>query len=285
MNKKVITTILILLAVAIIPVYWLKLAFKIIPIRDGLYMITVITAVIASFFACFKYGIKHARSLTLLAIAGALVSELIAEFIFEYHYIILRHDIPFPSVEDLFSLLYYGLFFVGLINEIRVAHVNWKKLNKRILILPIIISLILICVVSYMGIYEAYDPTETLFANIVSMAYGVGDLLLIIISLFLIVLVKEYRGGKFARIWMFLLIGFIFNITADIFWSFYPTQYHDEVWFYKSFFDTASMLGYLCFAQMLFLFGFSISDAYKLVNIDSSKNAKPITLTAVPSTK
>src|SRR5438132_855386 len=124
MNSRNITRLIILIALAIIPVYWLQIAFHIIPIRDGLFLTTVFIAMCGGIFAAVKYGLRNSRSLTLLSFCVALISIFIAELIFEYHYIKYYHDIPFPSVEDYFNLAYYVFFFIGLINEIRIAHVN-----------------------------------------------------------------------------------------------------------------------------------------------------------------
>jgi len=278
MKSKVITIILILFLLASIPIYWLRLAYNIPPIRDGLYLSTVVAAVIGSFFAISKYGIKNARRVTLISFIISFLGALSNELVFEYHYIILKHDIPFPSIGDFFSLIFYTFLLVALINEVRLAKVNWKHTSKPLLGVAILISLVLIGIVSYFGVYKAYDPTLTLFANLVSMAYGVGDLFIILVSLFLVILVKEYSGGRFAKIWLTLLTGFVFFLAADITWSFYSTQYHDEVWFYKSLIDTCWMVGYVCFALTLFQFGFSITDAYKMVSKETNKNAKPLIL-------
>jgi hypothetical protein len=281
MNRRVVTVILILLALATIPVYWLRLAFTIIPIRDGLYLSTVLASVIAGFFAIYKYGFKHSRRFTLLFLTGALTSMFVSELIFEYHYILDKNNIPFPSIGDFFGLLFYLLFVIGLINEMRLASVNWKHVSKRLLVVAILISIILLGVVGYYGVYQSYDPTVNLFTNLVEMAYGVGDMLLIITSLMLVVLVREYRGGRFAKIWLTLLIAFCFFLAGDITANFYLTQYNNEVWFYKSLLDTLWMIAYLCMAQALFSYGFSIMDAYKLANTEVRKDAKNIELKEV----
>jgi hypothetical protein len=263
MTKTIIRSILILIALAIIPVYWLRLAFDNVPIRDGLFLSTIFIALCGGIFAVRKYGFKNARSLTLLSLTAAVGCLFIGELIFQYHFIQYGHDIPFPSVGDIFNISVYPIFFVGLFNEIRLAKVNWKKLNKAAVILFILVSVILVGMVSYYGIYKSYDASMDLFANLVSMSYGVGDLFIICVTLLLLVLVKEYRGGRFAKIWLFMLTGFICILAADMTWSFHSTEYHDEVWFIKSLLDSFWMAGYLCFAQALFEFGFSIMDALK----------------------
>src|SRR6266480_3942136 len=163
MNSKIITIILVLLLLATIPVYWIRLAFTNVPVRDGLYLSTLLAAIIGGFFAISKYGIKNARRITLISFTIALLGTFISELIFEYHFIVLKHDIPFPSIGDFFSLLFYTFFLIGLINKVRLAKVNWKHVNKLLLTGVSLLSLLLVGVVSYFGIYKAYDPTENLF--------------------------------------------------------------------------------------------------------------------------
>lgn len=271
MNNRNITIFLGIIAFATIPVYWLQMGFHIVAVRDTLFMSTIFMAMCGGIFAVWKFGINRARSITLLSFAIALTSVFIAESIFEYHYIKYYHNIPFPSVEDYFNLAYYIFFFIGLMNEIRIARINWKKVNKKMLLLLAIGCLILVGIVSYFGVYKSYDPTLDLFSNLVSMGYGVGDLLLILTAFSVFVLVREYRGGRLARIWLTFFIALLLVLTADITWSFYSSQYHNEVWFYKSLLDTIWMLAYLSYAKALFDFGFSIDDAYaKIKQLRSS---------------
>jgi hypothetical protein len=263
MTNKIIYALLLLIVAGVIVVYWLQFGFTTIIIRDGLYMSTVFMAVAGGGYAIHTYGFKNARSLTLLFLTAAVGCLLIGESIFEYHFLVLKHDIPFPSIGDFFYLSSYPLLFAGLFNEIRLADVNWRKLNKGIWLLLVIVSLALTFVVYKWGIVTGYNAEDTLFTNTISMSYGVGDLFLIIVNLFLLVLVREYRGGRFARIWLIMLLGFVFLLTGDILQEFYRTEYHNEVWFWKCLFDSLGMACYLCFATALFEFGFSIKDALK----------------------
>ena len=281
MNNKIVNIILLCIALAIIPVYWLRFAFTNAVIRDSLYLSSVIAAVIGGGYALSKYGLKQARGLTLILLTTGVLFLLIGELIFEYYYIVLKHDIPFPSIADIFYLSSYPLLLAGFFNEIRLADVHFRKLNKMIWVLLIAIALGLSYVVYQWGIVTGYDPKEQLFTNIIAMSYGVGDIFLIMTALFLSILVREYRGGKFAGIWIYMMAGFCLLLTGDIFAEFFREQYHNEVWFWKSFLDTLGMLGYLCYAKALFNFGFSIVDAYnKILGLkDKSADAHQIVLT------
>lgn len=278
MSKKTVYIIYILFALAIIPVYWLQLAYHNILIRDGLFLSVEFIAVIAGIFAVSKYGFKSARGLAILLFTLGLISDFTANLIFEYFYIVDKNNIPFPSIGDLLSLLFFIFFLVALVTEVKLAHVNWKKLPKHTLILPILLSIVLTIVVSYLEIYKAYDPTQNFFSNFVSMAYGVGYLILIIICIFLTVLQKEYQGGRLQRIWILMIIALLMNVIDGIFLAIYLTQYNNEVWFYKCFFDTVDMLGYLFLATFFTEYGYSVIDAYKLASTGISKNATPIVL-------
>jgi hypothetical protein len=281
MNRKAVYIILSLFALVIIPVYWLKLGYYNVLVRDGLYMINVSIPVIAGLFAVNRYGVKNARGKVLIFFTVGVFCNLMGNLIFEYYYIVDKNNIPSPSAIDYFDLIYYPFFLAALVIEVKLAHVNWKRLHKKILILPVLLSIVLTIIVSYLSIYKAYDPTVNLIANIVNMSYGVGDLILIIISLFLFVLVKEYEGGRMAKILWLLLISLCFQIVGDIFLAIYLTQYNNEVWFYKSFFDSISMVSSLLTAAMLFEYGFSINDAYKIAKSDISKGAPPLTLNTI----
>src|SRR6185369_5807284 len=135
---------------------------------------------------------------------------------------------------------------------IRIAKVNWKGIAKPTLFLFVLVSLLLAALVGYFGIYQAYKPAETLLSNSIAIGYGVGDLLLILVTVLLLVLVWEFRGGKLSRVWLIMFCGFIFTLVADILFAMYRLQYDMQIWFYKSLLDSFWIAGYLLFASAFF---------------------------------
>jgi hypothetical protein len=189
----------------------------------------------------------------------------IGEVIWNYYELIL-HIKPFPSFADVFYLLAYPLIFFGLLNEVSIGAIHWKKINRAIFFLFTIASLCLAVLVFYFGVYVAYDVKESLLANIIAMGYGVGDLVLIVTNMFVLILVWEFRGGSLSRTWIVIFVSLLCMLLADILFALYPDQYQAQLWIYKNSLDSLWMLSYLLFAYALANFGLSILDAKKKIH-------------------
>jgi len=271
MNKRaVIIFLLALLYGGAMVVYWLRLGFDNIILRETIYLSTSGIATIAGFFALRKFGLANARSLTLLFLTVGIGYWFIGEVLFDYYQYIV-HSNPFPSAADMFYILGYVFILIGLVNEIRIVKINWQLIEKPTLFLYGLVTLLFIVLISYFSIYHAYDPAKALLANAISMGYGVGDLLLIMANIFVLILVWEFRGGRFARVWISLFLSFIMMLVADILFAIYADQYNQQVWFYKSLLDSFWMGAYLLFGFALFDFGFSIQDIYKKIVVQQKQ--------------
>lgn len=91
-------------------------------------------------------------------------------------------------------------FFTGLFLELRKKTVS---LGKGLKILFALFALLLSTVVFYFEIYIPYDMTSSLFVAAVQTAYGVADLILIILFIFVLLLALSYQGGKMFYVWFF----------------------------------------------------------------------------------
>ena len=263
MNKRaVLISLLAILYGGAMVVYWFNLGFTNALLRETIYLSTSCIATIAGFFALRKFGFAHPRSLTLLLLTVGMGYWWMGEMLFDYYQYIV-HSNPFPSAADIFYILGYFFMLIGLVNEIRIVKINWALLEKPVLFLYGLVALLFVLLISYFGIYHAYEPTKTFFVNAIGMGYGIGDLLLILTNIFVLILVWEFRGGRFARVWVCLFLSFIFLLVADILFAMYADQYNAQVWFYKSLLDSFWMGAYVVFGYALFEFGFSIEDIYK----------------------
>lgn len=264
MNRKIITIVLVVLAIALACVYWLGIGFNQIALRESLYLATSGIAMVGGLCALFSYGFKGPRTRTLLLLTGGMGYLFIGELFFDYYEYILGIN-PFPSVADIFYMLAYPMLVLGLINEVIVARVNWEKLNKIVLLLFFTCAVLFAVIVGYFGIYQAYDAQRSLLANGIAMSYGVGDLLLIVASLLIFILIKEFQGGILSRVLFKLFFGFLCTLVGDILFAIYTTQYDRQIWFYKSLLDSFWVAGYLLFASAMFDFAFSIQEAYQKI--------------------
>ncbi len=270
---KFIAALVVLYGIALF-VYWFRLGgvqYQL--IRDILYVSTPLVATIAGVFALTKFGTKGARAKSLLFLTCGMGCFFVGELLWNYYELVL-HVKPFPSIADIFYLAAYPLLFVGLLNEIKTTRIDLSAFAPSVKFLTSLIIVLLFIIVLYFGVYQAYDAREVFLANVIAMGYGIGDLLLIIVNMFLLVMAWEFRGGKFSRIWTVLFVGFLFTLLADILFATYTDQYETQVYFYKAFLDSLWMAGYLLFAYSLFEFGFSILD--ETIKLRLSKNSKEV---------
>jgi hypothetical protein len=254
-------------------VYWLRLGFAFVPLRETLYLSTPALAVIGGLFALSRFGFRGSRSITLIFLTAGAAYLFFGEVLFDYYQYVLQIN-PFPSAADAFYLLSYPLFLLGFFNEVMASKVSWRKVPAKKIFAILGMAVVLIGIVGYFGVYKAYDSAETLFTNIIAMSYGVGDILLIFANLLVLLLAWEFRGGSLSRVWIILFLGFVVTLGGDVLYAIYTDQYESVVWFYKSLIDTFFMGGYLLFAYALFSFGASIMDAFKQVKNFQKGNMK-----------
>ncbi|MFA7319031.1 MAG: hypothetical protein WC022_00305 [Parcubacteria group bacterium] len=135
------------------------------------------------------------------------------------------HAEPFPSIADVFFLLAYPLFFVAIYKGLGHVKDDWKKIKKSTIIFNVILAIFLTGVVSYWGIYSAYDPELGISENIFAMSYGVGDLFLVFGLLWAVSLVSIYGKGKLGRFWNIMTGGVLLYLVADILFAMFQSEY------------------------------------------------------------
>lgn len=263
-NRVFLLSILLLFFALTQVVYWGKIGFDMILLREGLYLATPLFAILAGIFAIQTFGLKNKRSITFLLLTAGMTYLFIGEGLFYYYEYILHID-PFPSTADFFYLLAYPCLFLGLLHELKTAKVKWVGHDKPTLFLFSLVALLFAVIIGYFGIYQAYDASESWLYNSVAMSYGIGDLFLILANVLLLILTWEFRGGKLSRVWFMLFISFVCMLIADILFAAYTTQYTKQEWLIKSLLDSLWMFSYLLFGYALFELRFSLHDTYQSI--------------------
>jgi hypothetical protein len=214
-------------------VYFVIAAFSmffIAPVRDNtnvnnsIYMSFTGFSALAGILALKIIGAKGARGRALLTSVSATIAWFIGELI---SVIEVTRDgfVTFPSVSDLFFLIGYIMFLVYLVHEIRLSNITFHSLNKRIIAMSSLAALVAIGSFIFFASSLTYSGESSLWENITTIGYGVGDIFLIITSVFLIQLIWMYRGGKISSVWYFLLAGFILITIADYLYGIYFDLY------------------------------------------------------------
>jgi hypothetical protein len=263
MRNKIISVeiagaaLLVLLVLLVIAAFLVPSLVFVFPINSALLVLTSFLASISGFYAASVYGFDNPHGKSLFYIAIGLLFWCLGELIWDvYEYI--WQIAPYPSAADFAYLLAYPMFFIGLLNEIRVNRLNWKSLSLFSTALLVLVIISLTYLVLYFGIYLAYDRDSGLIENLVAMFYGVGDLILVFLSLFVFKLATEYKGGRLAYPWIYLMIAMLITLFVDVLFAKFTFEYEEGIWYFREFMDLFWNSAYLIFAYSLLTLGLII---------------------------
>lgn len=149
--------------------------------------------------------------------------------VFAYYNIVLKVNVPYPSLADAFYIISWPLWFVAMVYLSRATGAKFelrRSLGKYILFLiPIIIiavSYYLLIVVARQGIVvNAGDSPVTTFFD---LAYPIGDLVILTTTLLIYGLSFRYLGGFFKSSIIIVLVGFVLNYFGDFAFVYYTTK-------------------------------------------------------------
>ena len=224
MKKKLAPIFLILFLGAVYTSYLVLRDYESITVQLW-NLLPPLCASLCAIFTLKIYGKEnpHAKALAFLALGIFFwfLGDFIW-FIFEFFYNL--H--PFPSVADLFYLLAYPSLLAGLILEFKNNKMCWTRLRLTICISK---SIIFALIVLYFGIIKAYNPEVAMLNNLIAMSYGVGDLVLIMLSSSILLITFNYRRGKLFLPWIFIFIGFSLILVSDILFAIYKESYENLI--------------------------------------------------------
>ena len=146
-------------------------------------------------------------------------------------------ELPFPSIADLFYLLFYPLFLLGilLLPMRRLTPDGWLKVTLDMSIVILIWSFLLVPQMAA----GAGDP---LINQLVTLAYPVGDLLLLWV---LLLLLHSIPDGKNHQPLVLIAIGVGLMIIADYIYAYQALQ---ETYASGGWLDLCWTITYLLFA-------------------------------------
>ena len=195
-----------------------------------LYLIFPVGAALISLYTSRIYGFKSANGRALLLIASGTVFWAVGEIMLYISGIV--GNMAFPSPIDAIFLLGYPLFGAGIYQSFVTAGINLKTVNKSLLATILSLSFFLTILAGYFIVYPAYNASADLLTNIVNISYGLGDLILVIGSLFIILVANEYKGGKLASFLKIMAVVFFIFLIADISFAIYESRqfYIDLLW-------------------------------------------------------
>ncbi|MBI2330494.1 hypothetical protein HYU94_03810 [Candidatus Daviesbacteria bacterium] len=144
-----------------------------------------------------------------------------------YYNILLKIEIPYPSLADVGYVSALPLWTYGIIKLSKAtgARASIKKLSGKLLlfvipILAIISSYYLLIVIARQGVIDFNEGGLKLFFD---LAYPLGDLIILTLALLIYGLSFNYLGGRFKLPIITVIGGFILMYFTDFTFSYVTT--------------------------------------------------------------
>lgn len=220
--------------------YLYQFAFGLIPLIGG------ILGIIKSKI----WGFWHSSvGSALFFISAGLVTWGIGQMFWSVLYnILLKVEIPYPSLADAGYILSWPLWAVGMIklSSATGAKFSLNKVKGKLILLTI--PLILITLSYYVLVVIARGGSISDFSGgslkvFFDLAYPIGDVVILTLAVLIYGLSLNYLGGKYKYAIIVLLLGFVVNYVVDFFFSYTTTSgtYFNGHWV-DVLFPTAMML-------------------------------------------
>jgi hypothetical protein len=202
-----------------------------------------IPAIWFTFQAYHEYGIKNPTGKVWFFMGLGFLFWNIGDFIWMI-YEVGGQD-PFPSVADVAYLLGYPLIYIAIQMQVKEVKTPLKTVEIILIGTIVIITVAIFVFFNIIPVWETYQAgEETLLGTIVGLAYPVLDIYLTPLALLLYL---KFRGGQFARAWLYFALGFLIVIIADILFSIF--SYSEDFYLIC---DQLYALSYVIFAVSVY---------------------------------
>ena len=189
--------------------------YGIIPLMGGIYGL---------FVARYWGGLKSAVGKAVSFLSLGLITWGVGMVIWLYYNIVLNVEVPYPSFADASFILSWPLWGAGVafLSIATGAKFGAKKVLGRILLflIPLVVivfSYYFLVTIARQGVISTYDDVLKTFFD---LAYPIGDIVILSISLLVIGLSYKYFGGIYKIAIYLILASFVINYFADFTFSY-----------------------------------------------------------------
>lgn len=183
----------------------------------------LIAAIYASRSAASFESVNPVRSAWLLMAVG-LWAYVVAQSVLAFYQLVLEKTAPFPSAADLFFLPATVLLAVSLFLFLKVYKSVGFEVAEAFEVGVVLFFALSLLAVFFLVVGRPVLASEAPFAErALNIAYPVLDCILLIPAILLLKMALSMRGGSLWKVWMALLLGFVFLAAGDILFAFFTT--------------------------------------------------------------
>lgn len=177
-----------------------------------------IPAIWLTFLTSREYGINTIAGKVWLFMGIGFIFWNLGDFIWMIYDLVEQS--PFPSIADVAYILGYPILYIAIQIQVREVKIPLKSSEKVIIGIVVIVILIIFTIFNIFPVVEMYQTGEqTLVGTVVGLLYPFLDIYLTPLA---IILYLKFRGGQFARTWLYYTIGILIIIAADLIFAIFP---------------------------------------------------------------
>lgn len=157
------------------------------------------------------WGSVIGKALTFIGVG--LVSYAFAQFIWLFYNLFSSIEVPYPSIADIFFLLFYVLVFIGFISLLNIfkLSITKEKIVQSVLLLPVVLAISLIFVFK-----PDLSPDLSFLGKALNIAYPVCDTLI----LYVILVMLRVSGGYFKSTTIFFAVAGVVLLAGDFLFTY-----------------------------------------------------------------
>jgi hypothetical protein len=146
------------------------------------------------------------------------------QVVLAFYQLVLRVPIPFPSVADVLFVIAYPLLVAALVAFLRAYEQAGFPTGRRGERRAIGAVAAVLCVLVAAPVLSPVMAAEASgIAKFLNILYPVLDFVLLVPTAILLRLTLRFRGGPVGRIWLLLMLGFLFLCVGDVLFSYLST--------------------------------------------------------------
>lgn len=208
-------------------------------------IIAILGAILGLIISKHWGGFRSTLGRSILFFSIGLLLQAFGQSMFSFYNLILKIDIPYPSISDIgfFGSIIFYIYGAILLGRAFSANTSLKNFLNKILVILIPVILLSVSYYFFLRNYEFYlnNPLKIFL----DFGYPLGQVMYVSITISVYILSRKFLGGVLKKSILFILIALIIQYVADYNFLYQALK---QTWINGGYGDVVYMLAYTVLA-------------------------------------
>jgi len=184
---------------------WFNISYGIIGFIGGLYGLSISK----------KWGgFSSTIGKSIMLLSFGLLSEWLAVTVWSFYNIVLKIEVPYPSIADIFYFAIIPLYSFAMVYLAKSSGAKFTLKGYKARLSAILIPLCMLLLAYYLFIKEGFE-FSTSYVTFFDLGYPLGYAITLSIAILTYFLTRNYLGGVMKRVVLFVLAAYLVQFIAD----------------------------------------------------------------------